>query len=206
MVNNEHENNEEELEEITDENTETAAEKHDDEISLEDIEDAEENKLKSLRNKLKQAEEDKRTALEELATVKADFLNARKRLEEDSKRMVERKTIRHMEALLPLADSFHMAMTNKEVWEQADENWRKGIEGINSQLLQILKDNGVVPVDPSGESFDPARHEAIGTTEVEEDQIDTVVMVMQQGYEMTLGDKTELIRPARVTTGIAKQS
>jgi len=186
----------EEFEDITDELTDTT------EPDLEEIEDAEENKLKKLRDKLKQAEVDRRAALEELATVKADFLNARKRLEEDSKRMVERKTIRHMEALLPLADSFHMAMANPEVWEKADENWRKGVEGINSQLLQILKDNGVTPVDPTGEVFDPARHEAIGTTPTSADKVDTVVMVMQQGYEMTMGDKTELIRPARVTTGV----
>ena len=198
MVNNDNENNEE-FEEITDELTDTT------EPELEDIEDAEANKLKKVKDKLKTAEEDKRAALEELATVKADFLNARKRLEDDSKRVIERKTIRHMESLLPLADSFHMAMANTEVWEKADENWRKGIEGINSQLLQILKDNGVTPVDPTGETFDPARHEAIGTTEVEDEkEVDTVVMVMQQGYEMTLGDKTELIRPARVTTGVAK--
>ena len=200
MVNNDNQNNEEVIEEITDEDTVTAAE----EPELEEIEDAEENKLKKLRDKLKLAEEDKRAALEELASVKADFLNARKRLEEDSKRMVERKTIRHMESLLPLADSFHMAMANTEVWEKADENWRKGVEGINSQLLQILKDNGVTPVDPTGEQFDPAKHEAIGTTPVEADQIDTVVMVMQQGYEMSMADKTELIRPARVTTGVAE--
>ena len=200
MVNNDNQNNEEVIEEITDEDTVTAAE----EPELEEIEDAEEHKLKKLRDKLKLAEEDKRAALEELASVKADFLNARKRLEEDSKRMVERKTIRHMESLLPLADSFHMAMANTEVWEKADENWRKGVEGINSQLLQILKDNGVTPVDPTGEQFDPAKHEAIGTTPVEADQIDTVVMVMQQGYEMSMADKTELIRPARVTTGVAE--
>jgi len=195
MAQNDIENNEE-FEDITDELTDTT------EPDLEEIEDAEENKLKKLRDKLKQAEVDRRAALEELATVKADFLNARKRLEEDSKRMVERKTIRHMEALLPLADSFHMAMANPEVWEKADENWRKGVEGINSQLLQILKDNGVTPVDPTGEVFDPARHEAIGTTPTSADKVDTVVMVMQQGYEMTMGDKTELIRPARVTTGV----
>ena len=195
MAQNDIENNEE-FEDITDELTDTT------EPDLEEIEDAEENKLKKLRDKLKQAEVDRRAALEELATVKADFLNARKRLEEDSKRMVERKTIRHMEALLPLADSFHMAMANPEVWEKADQNWRKGVEGINSQLLQILKDNGVTPVDPTGEVFDPARHEAIGTTPTSADKVDTVVMVMQQGYEMTMGDKTELIRPARVTTGV----
>jgi molecular chaperone GrpE len=197
MVNNDNENNEE-FEEITDELTDTT------EPEIEEIEDIEAGKLQTLKKKLKQAEEDKRTTLEELATVRADFLNARKRLEEDTKRTIERKTIRHMESLLPLADSFYMAMANKAVWEKADENWRKGIEGINAQLLQILKDNGVAPVDPTGEQFDPARHEAIGTTEVIESDVDTVIMVMQQGYEMTLGDKTELIRPARVTTGVLK--
>lgn len=200
MVNNEHENNKEELTEITDEDTEIAAE----EPELEDIEYAEENKLKKLKDKLKQAEEDKRAALEELAVARADFLNARKRLEEDTQRMIDRKSARHMEALLPLADSFHMAMSNKEVWEKADENWRKGIEGINAQLLQILKDNGVEPIDPTGEKFDPNLHEAIGTEEVEEDQVDTVVTVMQMGYQITQNGQTTALRPARVTTGITK--
>jgi molecular chaperone GrpE (heat shock protein) len=198
MVNNDNENNEE-FEEITDEMTDM------NEPDLEEIEVAEENKLKKLRDKLKQAEEDKRIALEELATVRADFLNARKRLEEDSKRTIERKTIGHMESLLPLADSFYMAMSNKEVWEKTDEVWRKGVEGINAQLQQILKDNGVQPVDPAGAVFDPTLHEAIGMTPVEEDLVDTVVLVMQQGYEMTISGKTELIRPARVTTGVAKE-
>jgi len=193
---NNNNDNHEELEDII-EDTTTAAE----EPEIEDIEDLEAGKLKKIKDKLKQAEEDKRSALEELATVRADFLNARKRLEEDSKRTIERKTIRHMEALLPLADSFHMAMANREVWESADAKWRKGVEGINLQLLQILKDNGVQPIDPTGDVFDPAKHEAIGTTPVEAELVDTVVLVMQQGYEMTLGDKTELIRPARVTTG-----
>jgi molecular chaperone GrpE len=198
MVNNDNENNEE-YEDITDELPDTI------EPELTDIEAAEAGKLKKLRDKLKQAEEDKKMALEELANVRADFLNARKRLEEDTKRTIERKTIRHMETLLPLADSFHMAMSNKAVWEKADENWRKGIEGINSQLLQILKDNGVQPVDPTGEVFDPVKHDAIGTKEVESDDVDTIVAVMQQGYEMTIDNKTETIRPARVTTGVAAE-
>ena len=198
MVNNDNENNED-YEEITDEQTDTI------EPEITDIEDAEAGKLKKLRDKLKQAEEDKKGALEELANVRADFLNARRRLEEDTKRTIERKTIKHMESLLPLADSFHMAMSNKAVWEKADENWRKGIEGINSQLLQILKDNGVQPVDPIGEVFDPVKHDAIGTKEVEPDDADTIVAVMQQGYEMTIDGKTETIRPARVTTGVATE-
>lgn len=198
MVNNDNENNVD-YEEITDEQTDTT------EPELTDIEAAEVGKLKKLRDQLKLAEEDKKTALEELANVRADYLNARKRLEEDTKRTVERKTIKHMEALLPLADSFHMAMSNKDVWEKADENWRKGVEGINSQLLQILKDNGVHPVNPIGETFDPTKHEAIGTEEVDTKDVDTVMAVVQQGYEMTIDGKTETIRPARVITGVTEK-
>ena len=201
MMNNDNENKEE-FEDIISENTDTAAE----EPELEEIEAVGENKLKSLRTKLKQAEEDKRDALEELAIAKADFLNARKRLEEESARKVERNTIRHVEALLPLYDSFHMAMSNTTVWEKADENWRKGIEGIHAQLKQILDDHKVTAVIPTGEEFDPNTHDAIGTEPASPDLIDKVISVMQHGFTMEVNGKTENIRPARVTTGTAKET
>jgi molecular chaperone GrpE len=197
MAQKEHENNEE-FEDITDEMTDTA------EPELEDIEDLEAGKLKKLKEKLRQAEDDKRKALEELASVKADYLNARKRLEEDAVRTIERKGNQHLEDLLPLADSFAMAMSNKEVWEKADENWRKGIEGIYAQLLQILRDGGVESVDPTGEQFDPNLHEAISTQEVTDDQVDEILSVMQLGYQIVKGDQKRALRPARVTIGVAK--
>jgi len=197
MAQKEHENNEE-FEDIVEEMTEST------EPELEDIEEAETGKLKKLRDKLKQAEEDKRSAMEELASVKADYLNARKRLEEDAVRTIERKSNQHLENLLPLADSFAMAMSNKEVWEKADANWRKGIEGIYAQLLQILRDGGVESVDPTGEQFDPNLHEAISTQEVADDQVDKILSVMQLGYQIVKGDQKRALRPARVTIGVAK--
>jgi len=197
MAQKEHENNEE-FEDIADEMTEST------EPELEDIEESEAGKLKKLRDKLKQAEEDKRSAMEELASVKADYLNARKRLEEDAVRTIERKGNQHLEDLLPLADSFAMAMSNKEVWEKADENWRKGIEGIYAQLLQILRDGGVESVDPTGEQFDPNLHEAISTQEVADDQVDEILSVMQLGYQIVKGDQKRALRPARVIIGVAK--
>ena len=197
MAQKEHENNEE-FEDIAEEMTEST------EPELEDIEESEAGKLKKLRDKLKQAEEDKRSAMEELASVKADYLNARKRLEEDAVRTIERKGNQHLEDLLPLADSFAMAMSNKEVWEKADENWRKGIEGIYAQLLQILRDGGVESVDPTGEQFDPNLHEAISTQEVADDQVDKILSVMQLGYQIVKGDQKRALRPARVIIGVAK--
>jgi molecular chaperone GrpE len=95
-----------------------------------------------------------------------------------------------------------MAMSDTEAWEKADSSWRKGIEGIHAQLQNILKDAGVSALNPVGEPFDPNKHEAVGTEEVTDKKLDdTVVSVMQNGYEITLDGKTEIIRPARVTTG-----
>ncbi len=196
MVHDNNENNEENIE-----NTDIELEEND--IELEEVELKEADKLKLLRKKLEQCEEDKKTHLDELQRAKAEFLNARKRLEEEKITDRMRAKISHVEQLLPLCDSFQMAMSNKEVWEKADEFWRKGIEGIYSQLSKIIESYGVNIINPIGEAFDPHRHEAIGTEPVDtEDKQDIVQSVVQSGYEMKVGERTELIRPARVTTGI----
>lgn len=172
------------------------------EPELEEVEGKQDSFNNTLRDKLKVCEAEKREILEESQRAKADFLNARKRLEEDRRRDKERITIKHIEELIPLCDSFHMAMSNKDVWEKADANWRKGIEGINSQLQRILTNNRVSVIDPIGAEFDPYQHEALSTVPVEEDQSHKVVTVIQQGYVLKKeDDTTELIRPARVIIG-----
>lgn len=200
MVNMKHENNDDiEMEHTIDEDTGF------NDTELVDEEATSKDKQKQLREKLATCEEDKKKILDESQLAKADFLNAKKRLEEERIRDRERSKIRHMEELLPLCDSFQMAMSDKEAWEKADETWRKGIEGIHSQLMGILESNGVKEVIPEGEAFDPYKHEAVGTEEVEDKKKqDVVISVVQRGYEMTIDGKTEAIRPARVTTGIVK--
>ncbi len=161
-----------------------------------------EQKLKALRTKLQTATDTNRELHEELQRTKADFLNARKRLEEDRLESRERDTVRHIEKLLPLADSFYLAMLDRVTWEKGDEKWRKGVEGIHNQLLGILRGYGVESFDPTGQPFDPARHEAMSMiTVTDASQNDVVLTVMQQGYERTVGDTTTIIRPARVTVG-----
>jgi molecular chaperone GrpE len=176
-------------------------EEHED-IELADEEASAGNKLKQLRQKLAQCDEEKRNILEETAREKADFLNARKRMEGERALDKIRFTKKHIEALLPLCDSFEMARANKDAWEKADENWRKGIEGIHTQLTKLVESYGVTVIDPEGQDFDPYKHEAIGTTPVTDQSLDNkVVHVLQKGYEMNVDDKMEVIRPARVTTG-----
>ena len=181
----------------------TKDEHHDAEtLELGDEEERGSDKLKQLRHKLQKSDEEKRHLMETMQRERADFLNARKRLE--GERAVDRlrQTKRHVEALLPLCDSFEMALRDKEAWEKADANWRKGIEGIHGQLSHLMESYGVKSIGTAGEAFDPYKHEAIGTALVtEKKDHDTVVAVLQTGYEITDDSTTEVIRPARVTTG-----
>ncbi len=176
------------------------------EPELEDTEVTSSNKLKDLRAKLKACEAEKMEHLEALQRAKADFLNARKRVEEERLRDRERSIIAHVEELIPLYDSFAMAMQNQTVWEAVDKNWRVGIEGIFAQLQGLLASYNVRIERPIGEVFDPQKHEAL-KNEVVADQADhdRILSVIQDGF--TRGSKGEAItiRPARVVVGTFNQ-
>ena len=169
---------------------------------LSEIEDAEANKIKTLKTKLNDSEERNREQLEELQRTKADFLNARKRLEEERLRDRERAMITHIEKLLPLCDSFFLAMQDSAALEASNPKWRRGIEGTYNQLKGIMDSYGITAFNPTGEIFNPAQHEALSLVKVENpEQNNRIINIIQQGYELKRGDTTELIRPARVTVG-----
>lgn len=169
---------------------------------LSDIEQSEENKLKTLKTKLIDTEEKCRNLNEEVQRAKADFLNARKRLEDERARDKDRLTINHIEKLLPLCDSFFLAMQDEKAMEASDPKWRKGIEGTYAQLKSLLDSYKVTAFNPVGEIFDPSHHEALSMIHVDdESQNNRVINIIQQGYELKVGDSNELIRPARVTVG-----
>jgi molecular chaperone GrpE len=193
--------NEEEIElKITDEESTNP-----DETDLVDVEEKTDNKIKKIKEKLNHCEDERKKLLDETQRAKADFLNARKRLEEARLNDQARNTKNHIEKLLPLCDSFQMAMQDEEVWNKADESWRKGIEGIYTQLKGILSSYGVEEVDPTGNEFDPHLHEAVSTEETsDKEKQDKVITVIQKGYLIKTADKEETIRPARVTIGTVK--
>lgn len=186
-----HDDVREELEEVDEERG--------DETELADVEEYSEQKIKQLRERVKRCEEEKRSYLEDLQRTKADFLNSRKRLEEQLQKDKVRITEEYICELLPLADSFDLAMQSPG-WEACDATWRKGIEGIYAQLASILKQYDVTAIKESGAPFDPHIHEAVANEPVtDNDRVDTVVSVIQTGYKM--GDV--VLRHAKVTVGVA---
>lgn len=171
----------------------------DTEIEEEELEGNMKGKLMKLKEKLVQCEEEKKSHLDALQRARADFLNSKRRLDEQLERDRERAADKILTELLDLADSFDTATADTELWEAIDPKWRNGIEAIHTKLLSILRSNSVTPLDPTGQTFNPEEHEAVSNQVVEDEtQVEKVITVLQKGFKR----KNTVIRPARVVVGI----
>ncbi len=152
-------------------------------------------KLKKLQEKIKAVEKEKTEYLDGWQRARADYANLQKTTDEDKKRFRDHFAQRFVEDLLPVVDSFSMAMSNKEAWEKVDTNWRTGVEYIYSQLMTALGEHDLEAFGKVGDTFDPMLHEAVSEAETADSNLDhTTANVLQQGYK--LGDS--ILRPARV--------
>lgn len=170
---------------------------HKDDLEFEPAEEitAEDNlahKLKSLRDDLKESQAKAAEYLAGWQRAKADYLNLQKSEAEAKAKTRELAQESMLLDLLPLADSFEMAMGNKEAWEQAPPNWRQGVEYIYSQLQNIFRDYNLEVIDPVNQDFDPQFHHAIET--VQGGASGKVASVLQKGYKL----KDKIIKPAQV--------
>ncbi len=169
--------------------------------TLDDSVIAEENMaetIKKLRVKLKKSQSSASEYLTGWQRTKADFVNARKRDEEERKEFIKFSNERLVESLIPVLESFDLAMANRETWEKVDKNWRMGVEYIYSQLRKILNESGLEEVSPVGQKFDPARDEAVEYVPVTEEGQDQVILgVIQKGYSLN----KKQMRPPKVKVG-----
>ncbi len=154
--------------------------------------------LDKLRKKLKETEAEKQEYLDGWQRAKADFINSRKRDADLQADIVKFANENLITDIIPVLDSFDMAMQNKEAWEKAPKEWRTGVEYIYNQLLSTLGQNGLKQFNPAGQDFDPKLHDAVDTITTEDSGEDGKILeVLQKGY--SLNDKQ--IRSAKVKTG-----
>ncbi|WP_246022795.1 nucleotide exchange factor GrpE [Cognatilysobacter terrigena] len=138
------------------------------------------------------------TATAELAQLREDVLRERADLENQRRRVARdidtaRKFAneRLLGDLLPVIDSLEAGLG------QAGDNagaLREGMELTLRQLLKVASDNGLVPVDPKGQPFNPEHHQAMSMVPGGETPDNHVVQVYQKGW--LLNDR--LLRPALV--------
>jgi molecular chaperone GrpE len=122
--------------------------------------------------------------LEALKRLQADFENYKKRVLKQQTEYLERAAESLVEKLLPALDTFDLALTHGEGFDQA-----------RAALMAALEKEGLERIDAVGKPFDPNEHDAVAHEPGEGDASGPVVTdVMRTGYRW----KGRLVRPAMV--------
>jgi len=122
----------------------------------------------------------------------AEFDNYRKRVERERREQAEYAAADVLAELLPLVDDMERALL-------ADPNagadaYRKGVELIHKQMLDLLRRRGVTPIEAVGHQFDPHLHQAVTHEVVPGHPEGEVVEEFRRGYKL----RDRLLRPAMV--------
>jgi molecular chaperone GrpE len=128
--------------------------------------------------------------LAHLQRTQAEFDNYRKRMLRDQSAHLERAAAGLVEQLLPVLDSFELALGSGGT---DVERLRKGVELVYGEFLGALEKAGLERIEALGKPFDPEEHEAV--MHVEDDGGDPGVRdVVRSGYRF----KGRVLRPAMV--------
>src|SRR5690606_1561218 len=129
---------------------------------------------------------------EESLRERAELDNQRKRLAREIEQARRFANERLLSDLLQVLDSLDAGPA--AVARQAGPV-RDGLEATLRQLLKVGADHGLPVIDPAGQAFDPAWHQAISQVQASpEAAAGTVVQVFQKGYALN----ERLLRPAMV--------
>jgi molecular chaperone GrpE len=131
-------------------------------------------------------------ALDAARRVQADFENYRKRVLREQTALVERSTSGLVEQLLPVLDSFELAVVNLDGDAVDIEKVRKGVDLVFAELLGVLEKAGLERIESRGEPFDPNEHEAVMQDDGDGDPV--VGDVLRTGWKL----KGRVLRPAMV--------
>ena len=148
--------------------------------------------LERLQQALLEADERAKNHREQYVRAAAELDNVRKRAQRDIEAANRYGLEKFAAELLPVKDSLELAVQNAA---RADaRSLREGQEATLQLLARALEKLGVSVIDPLGEPFDPARHEAMMAQESTTAEPNSVLKVVQPGYELN----GRLLRPARV--------
>jgi len=122
----------------------------------------------------------------------AEFDNFRRRSHKDREQAVQLGIERLAGPLFDVLDNLERALAHAVA--TAPGPWVDGVALTARQFSEAFKAAGITAIDPLGEPFDSAWHEALGHAPSATVPADHVVTVVAPGYR--LGDR--LLRPARV--------
>ncbi|MGI6143522.1 MAG: nucleotide exchange factor GrpE [bacterium] len=154
--------------------------------------DRQEDEVAVLKQALEKQKEEKEEYLRFLQRTRADFENYRRRTQRERLDLINRANERLFLELLPVLDNLERALQVEG--EPTAAAIIEGVEMIYRQFMEILKREGVTPIEAEGEPFNPKIHEAVLQVEACAAEAGTVVEEVQKGY--MLHDR--VLRPSLV--------
>ena len=174
--------------EAAQEEPEAEAAQETEEEAAEDAKEPKEQKEKSEKSflgKKKKKKDPRDEKIEELEDrVKrqmAEFDNFRKRTEKEKSHMYEVGARDVIEKILPVVDNFERGLAAVPEEERTNPII-EGMDKIYKQLMTVLTDLGVAPIEAAGQEFDPNLHNAVMHIEDEELGENIVAEEFQKGY------------------------
>ena len=131
----------------------------------------------------------------------AELDNFRKRMARETQEARSYANADLLRSLIPIMDNFEMGLEAARA-ESEKSMIFMGMNMVQRQIVDFLKDSNVVEISPVGQPFDPNLHEAVAQEASTEHAEGIVLRVMRKGYNL----KDRLLRPATVvvSSGQAK--
>jgi molecular chaperone GrpE len=123
----------------------------------------------------------------------ADFENYKKRAAREKEEAIKYANSALLEKLIVIVDNFELGL---EAARGEGENSPvfSGMSMVLKQIMDFLTEQGLQPIDATGQKFDPNLHEAIAHASDTEVPEGIVIRQTRRGYRM----KDRLLRPSSV--------
>ena len=125
---------------------------------------------------------------------KAEVENMRRRVAQDVEKAHKFALNKFANELLPVVDILERALGAADKESEHTKAMVEGVEMTLNSMMSALDKSGVKAIDPKGETFNPELHQAMTMIEVPGAEPNSVIDVMQKGFELN----GRLLRPAMV--------
>ena len=154
--------------------------------------------IEELEARLAAKDQELQQILTKYRSASDEFDQARARLRKEITKDVERGRRTILVSFLEVLDNLDRALA--AAGDRPDDSLVQGVSMVRQQFLGVLEGLGITRLDPLGQAFDPAHHEAVSTLPASAAAPDgQVVGVVRPGY--LIGE--EVLRPAMVAVARA---
>ncbi|ATC56967.1 nucleotide exchange factor GrpE [Vibrio anguillarum] len=126
--------------------------------------------------------------------AKAEVENMRRRSEQEIDKARKYALSRFAEELLPVLDNLERTIQAADAENEVVKPLVEGVDLTHKTFIGVVEKFGLKEINPEGETFNPELHQAMSIQESPDHEPNTVMFVMQKGYELN----GRVIRPAMV--------